>query len=403
MEQERGGIQVLERTKATLLTGVFDAGEHRRDQLVKQVEDVVEGRDFLNFRKGEEGGLASRRRHPCDSLCPCCGSVPCQGVDPDGRHGGKLDGAHPQIPDLAEPLQGLDQAGDTDPSWGAAEPLQGRLPGRFVGDQQGLQTGRLLGFQGPCQGAPQSRGGQVTDLGDQAGQHRDSRQQYLAFDQAGRGQVEEDAGSFGTDPGPVGEPAGQGGGLRALVEVEVAIATADLGGVIPAFLASCVASQAIGIVDVQLPGQVGHDSRGDFGQVGQEGAQEPHGPDLRREPETVVITTASGDEPTILVVEVEVAFELGGRWLARIAAIAPLLILGQEVDRHPSSFLKSPIRLGARCQIGSPSPRHRLTLEIIGFPEPRSCDKMSIPQLALYKPGGQADKVEVHRSWERSA
>ena len=219
---------------------------------------------------------------------------------------------------------------------------------RFVGDQQGLQTGRLLGFQGPCQGAPQSRGGQVTDLGDQAGQHRDSRQQYLAFDQPGRGQVEEDAGAFGTDPGPVGDPAGQGGGLGALVEVAVAIATADLGGVIPAFLASCVASQAIGVVDAQLPGEVGHDSRGDFGQVGQEGAQKPHGPDLRGEPETVVIAPAPGDEATILVVEVEVAFELGGRWLARVAAIASLLILGQEVDRHPRPFLKSPIRLGCR-------------------------------------------------------
>ena len=233
-------------------------------------------------------------------------------------------------------------------------------------------------------------------LGDQAGQHRDSRQQYLAFDQAGRGQIEEDAGSFGTDPGPVGDPAGQGGGLRALVEVAVAIATADLGGVIPAFLASCVASQAIGVVDVQLPGEVGHDSRGDFGQVGQEGAQKPHGPDLRGEPETVVITSASGDEATILVVEVEVAFELGGRWLARVAAIAPLLILGQEVDRHPTPFLKSPIRLGARCQIGSPSPRHRQTLEIIGFPEPRSCDKMGVPQLSLYKPGGHADTVRAN-------
>ncbi len=223
------------------------------------------------------------------------------------------------------------------------------MPGRFVGDQQGLQTGRLLGFQRPCQGAPQSRGGLVADLGDQASQHGDSRQEDLAFDQPGRGQVEEDAGSFGTDPGPVGEPAGQGRGLGTLVEVAVAVATADLGGVIPTLLACCVASQAIGIGDAQLPGEVGHDSRGDLGQVGQEGAQEPHGPELHGEPEAVVIAPASGDEATILVVEVEVAFELGGRWLARVAAIAPLLILGQEVDRHPRPFLKS--SLSPRCRV----------------------------------------------------
>ena len=113
----------------------------------------------------------------------------------------------PRISDLVETLQGLDQAGDADPSWGAAEPFQGRLVRGFVGDQQRLQTGGLLGFQGPCQGAPQPRGGRITNLGDQAGQYRDSRQQHLAFDQPDRGQVEEDAGSFGTDPGPVGDPA----------------------------------------------------------------------------------------------------------------------------------------------------------------------------------------------------
>ena len=61
VEQERGGIQVLERAKATLLTGVFDAGEHRGDQLVEQVEDVVEGRDLLDLGEGEEGRLAAGR------------------------------------------------------------------------------------------------------------------------------------------------------------------------------------------------------------------------------------------------------------------------------------------------------------------------------------------------------
>ena len=91
MEQERGGIQVLERTQATLLTGMFDAGEHRRHQLVKQVEDVVEGRDLLDLGEGEQRRLASGRRHPGDGLRPCRGGVPRQGVDPDGRHGGQLD------------------------------------------------------------------------------------------------------------------------------------------------------------------------------------------------------------------------------------------------------------------------------------------------------------------------
>src|SRR3954447_11241518 len=80
--------------------------------------------------------------------------------------------------------------------------------------------------------------------------------------------------------------------------------------------------------------------------------------------------------PRSLIVEVEVALELGGRRLTRVAAIAPLLILGQEVVRHPIPLPESPIRLGARCRIGSPSPRHRQTLEIIGFPGPIPRGKM---------------------------
>ena len=62
-----------------------------------------------------------------------------------------------------------------------------------------------------------------------------------------------------------------------------------------------------------------------------------------------MIAPAPGDETAIRVVEMEVAFELGGRRLARVAAVAALLLLGQEVDGHPRPFLKS-----------SPSPRCRV-------------------------------------------
>ena len=86
---------------------------------------------------------------------------------------------------------------------------------------------------GPGQGAPQPRGRLVADLGHQAGDRTHPRQQDLAFDQPGRGQVEEDARPFGTDPGPVGEPAGQGRGLGALVEVAVAVTATDLGDMVP--------------------------------------------------------------------------------------------------------------------------------------------------------------------------
>ena len=118
--------------------------------------------------------------------------------------------------------------------------------------------------------------------------------QDLALDQPGRGQVEEDAGAFGTDPGPVGEPAGQGRGLGPLVEVAVAVVATDLGDVVPAHLARRIALQPAGVGDAQLPGEVGHDAPRDLGGVGQEGAQEPHRAELHGEAEAGVIAAGTG-------------------------------------------------------------------------------------------------------------
>ena len=163
------------------------------------------------------------------------------------------------------------------------------------------------------------------------------------------------------------------------MEVTVTVVAADLGGVVPAILARRVALPSTGVGDVQLPGEVNHDTRWDFGQVGQEGAQESYGPQLHREPEARGIAPAAGDEAAIRVVEVEVALQLGGRRFARIAAIAPLLLPGQEVDWHPRLSLQSSLRLGAECQIGSPRATPSRTQEIIGFRESTSCDKMGKP------------------------
>jgi hypothetical protein len=122
------------------------------------------------------------------------------------------------------------------------------------------------------------------------------------------------------------------------VEVAVAVATTDLGDMVPAHHTGRIAFQAVGIGDAQLPGEVGHDARGDLGGVGEESTQEPHRTELHGESEAGVIAPASGDQGAIRVVEVEVAFEQGARRLARVAAVAPLLILGQEVDGHSQTL-----------------------------------------------------------------
>ena len=123
-EQQRGAVQVLERAEAALLAGVFDAGEHRGDQLVEQVEDVVERRDLLHLGEGQQSRVAAGRRHAGDGLRPCCGGIPGQGLDPHRRHGGQVDVTDAQGSDLLEPLEGPDQARHADAGRGAAESLQ---------------------------------------------------------------------------------------------------------------------------------------------------------------------------------------------------------------------------------------------------------------------------------------
>jgi hypothetical protein len=140
------------------------------------------------------------------------------------------------------------------------------------------------------------------------------------------------------------------------VEIAVAVAATDLGDVVPTHHAGRIAFQPAGIGDAQLPGEVSHHACRDLGGVGEESAQEPHRAELDGEPEASVIAPAPGDEAAIGVVEVEVAFEQGTRRLARVTAIASLLLFGQEVDRHPGPFLRSSPRLVAGCQIGYPRP-----------------------------------------------
>ena len=134
---------------------MLDAGEHRGDQLVEQVHDVIEGRGFLNLGESQEGCVPAWRRHPGDGLRSCRGGEPGQGLDPHVRHGRQVDVTYSEGSDLPESLERLDHAGDADPRRGAAEPLQGRLPGVLVGDQQRLQAGCLSRLQDTCQGAPQ--------------------------------------------------------------------------------------------------------------------------------------------------------------------------------------------------------------------------------------------------------
>ena len=167
------------------------------------------------------------------------------------------------------------------------------------------------------------------------------------------------------------------------MEVAISVVTADLGGVIPALLTGRVALQAGGVGDAELPAEVGDDAQWDLGGVGQEGPQEPHGPELHGESEPVVIPSVPIDQTAIRVVEMKVASQLPGRRLTGVPAVAALLLPGQEVDGHPGPFPRSSPGLGAGCQIGSPARGARGSGRIIGFPGPIHGDKMGRPFLSI--------------------
>src|SRR3954454_25036746 len=112
-------------------------------------------------------------------------------------------------------------------------------------------------------------------------------------------------------------------------------ALADAVAVPPAARARGVGGDRLGMAwDRELVGDVAHRRRGGVGRVVEEGAEQPHRAELDSHAQTVVVAAVPGDEGAVGVVEVEVARELVGRGVAREAAVAAGLVVGEEADRH---------------------------------------------------------------------
>ena len=186
------------------------------------------------------------------------------------------------------------------------------------------------------------------------------------------------------------------------MEITVAIVPADLGGVVPSLLARGVTPQALGLGDGQLPGDVVHDAWWDLGGVGQEGAQESHRSELHGESEASVIAPAPADETTILVVEVKVSLQLGGRGLTCVAAVTALLILGQEVDGHPRPFPKT--AASPRCRVPNRVPASEAfadTAKSSAFRSRYIVTKWVDPN--WHGTNGDESPDRSHRPWEGSS
>src|SRR5437588_3816440 len=201
------------------------------------------------------------------------------------------------------------------------------LSGRH--DKQVVESGPLVVIRRRCEPLPETLYGPVADTRDQSLQCGDTRQEHLALDQPGGGQVEQNARPLVAQPGACVQPAHQTEMLRLLAEVAVAKAAADVGGV----LVVCgwaveVALQAGGIRDVQLAGQVGDRWRWNVSRINQESSQEPDRRELGCVPKPRVVFTQLIDDAAVTIIEMEVLAQLRARGLTRIVAIAALLLGG---------------------------------------------------------------------------
>jgi hypothetical protein len=86
--------------------------------------------------------------------------------------------------------------------------------------------------------------------------------------------------------------------------------------------------------EAELVGHAPHDQPRHVGRVVEEGAEEAHRAELHGAAEPHVGAAMPADEGAVGVVEEEVAGELLGRGVAGVTAVASLLLLGEEADRH---------------------------------------------------------------------
>ena len=104
---------------------------------------------------------------------------------------------------------------------------------------------------------------------------------------------------------------------------------------LPASAAFTVESKTAWISDAELSREGAHDTGRHPDRIVEEGAQEPHGAELDGEPEAHVIPALGSGQLPVSIIKVEMARELVRARLARVAAVSPFLLGGEERDRHP--------------------------------------------------------------------
>ena len=327
--------------------------EHRRRDRVEEVDDVVGGRRLERAHEGEQGGRAPVVGQPRHGLRPGGGREARERRHLARRQPVGLRQPRPDRADLPRPRDRAADLGPAPDERTLAQPVEGALPRAVGHDDERVETRPLLRRQPGGEPPEQVAGGARAHAGDRALEHGQARQQHLGGDEPGDRAVEQRRGAVGAGPAERVEEAVQAEPHAGVGELPVALA--DAVAVPPAARARRVGGDRLGMAwDRELVGDVAHRRRGGVGRVVEEGAEQPHRAELDSHAQTVVVAAVPGDEGAVGVVEVGVARELVGRGVAREAAVAAGLVVGEEADRHrpPTARLRRVGPCGGRAARG---------------------------------------------------
>ena len=100
-----------------------------------------------------------------------------------------------------------------------------------------------------------------------------------------------------------------------------------------------IPDDALRVSNAQLGGDIRNNSNRDVDRVNEKGSQESERSHLNPEAQAVMVSTALGNEGTVLIIQVKIPRQLLKRWFANIATIPLLLFLGKILNRHSLFFL----------------------------------------------------------------
>ena len=170
-------------------------------------------------------------------------------------------------------------------------------------------------------------------------QSRHSWQQYFVRNQPRGCPVEQNAGPIGASPAERIQPAIETKLDTTIAEMVESAMAPYFGSMIAAGLIfGAVIQEAAHLADIELPRNIVQNASRHIAEIFKEGSQKTGGAQLDRETEPAVIAAVGIDDTAVIVIQKKVTIQLLSCWLAREAAVAAPLFIGQKADRHVSSI-----------------------------------------------------------------